>query len=83
MLADHAQAHPLYQHRDMDDLVADCEVPVEGTMPIEQMPSKKISFWRQLIILMWRFMVVYWRSPQYTLFRIFVTAVIVCACYAS
>lgn len=64
-------------HREVDALTDKHAVPEDGAIPLEQMPNKKIKFLQQLRMLLWRFNVVYWRAPQYTLFRIFLTIVIV------
>ena len=62
---------------DMEAVVDACGQPAEGSVPLEQLPNKKIGFLAQLRMLLWRFNIVYWRVPQYNLFRVGATALVV------
>ncbi len=73
---------PTHTHREIEALVDQQAVPEKGTQPLEQLPNRKVGFGVQLRMLLWRFNVVYWRAPQYTLFRVFLTILIVrCCCW--
>ena len=51
--------------------------PDDSSVPLEQLPNKKVGLLAQLRMLLWRFNIVYWRSPQYNLFRIGATVSVV------
>ena len=63
--------------RDMEALVDACAQPEDSSVPLEQLPNKKVTFLVQLHMLLWRFNVVYWRVPEYSLFRVGATLVVV------
>ena len=76
---DGLQRNSYKQHHpsEMDALVDLHAQPDDSSVPLEQLPNKKVGLLTQLHKLLWRFNIVYWRSPQYTLFRLMVTIVIV------
>ena len=51
--------------------------PDNSSVPLEQLPNKKVGLLAQLRMLLWRFNIVYWRVPQYNLFRIGATVFVV------
>lgn len=61
----------------MDALVTVHAQPAEGSIPLEQLPNKKIGLALQLRMLLWRFNIVYWRVPEYNLFRVGATVLVV------
>lgn len=64
----------------MEALVDMHAQPEDSSVPLEQLPNKKVGQLTQLHKLLWRFNIVYWRVPEYNLFRIGATVLVVRGC---
>ena len=67
------QLHP----SEIEALVELHAQPDDSSVPLELLTNKKVGLLTQLHKLLWRFNIVYWRVPEYNLFRIGATVLVV------